>query len=104
MVDIIGVVHSVKPGYYLGFPLLLPRFKKQAYLDLKEKVVKCISGWKAKFLSQTGRACLIKTIASALPSYFMSSFLLLNKYCQDLDAILRDFWWEFPQEKWRNCP
>lgn len=102
MADVIGVAHSVKPGSYLGFPLFLPQTKKQAYLDLKEKVVKCISGWKAKFLSQIGRACLIKTIAFTLPSYFMSSFLLPNKYFQDLDTILRDFWWEFPQEKWRN--
>lgn len=61
-----------------------------------------ISGWKSKLLSQAGRACLVKSVVTALPTYFMSSFLLLKSNCQELDSIMRKFWWGFPQEKSRN--
>lgn len=92
----------VNPGSYLGLPLILPRSKRQANLELKGTLLKRLSGWKSKLLSQAGRACLLRSVVSALPTYFMSSFLLPLRYCQELDSLLRHFWWDFPQEKRRN--
>lgn len=40
--------------------------------------------------------CLIRSVASALPSYVMSNFLLPHSFCYELDSLLRDFRWGFP--------
>lgn len=98
----LGIGHSSQPGKYLGLPFILPRLKRQAHLQLKAKLLKRVSGWRSKLLSQAGRACLIRFVLSFVPIYFMSSFLLPNKYWMELDSILRKFWWGFPQDKLQN--
>lgn len=61
--------------------------------------MKIIAGWKTQLLSQAGRACLIKSVALAMPSYVMSSFLLPQGFCSELDFLVSNFWWGFPMEK-----
>jgi hypothetical protein len=61
-----------------------------------------IEGWKAKSLSQTGRLTLVKAVAAALPSYAMSTFLLLKSICNKLDQMFKNFWWGFPLSKAKN--
>lgn len=97
-----GTDHLAQPGHYLCLPLILPWSKHQAHLKLKGKLLKKISSWKSNLLSQTDRVCLIRSVVSALPTYFKSSFLLPQLYCQELDSLMRHFWWGFPQEKRRN--
>ena len=45
---------------------------------------------------------MIKSVAAALPSYAMSSFLLPISCCHELDKIFKNFWWGFPSKKTRN--
>jgi hypothetical protein len=45
---------------------------------------------------------LIKSIASTIPSYAMSSFLLPRSISTSLDKIFKNFWWGFPVNKSRN--
>jgi hypothetical protein len=59
-------------------------------------ILALIKGWKAKTLSQVGRLVLIKSVAATLPSYAMSTFLLPLSFCNELDRILKNFWWGFP--------
>ena len=73
--------------------------KKRAFHGIIEKLQSRIEGWRAKTLSQVGRLVLIKFVAAALPSYAMSSFLLPNAFCFELDRILKNFWWGFPTKK-----
>jgi hypothetical protein len=54
---------------------------------MMDKVLSKIAGWKAKTLSQAGRLILIKSVAAALPSHAMSSFLLPKSLCSELDRI-----------------
>lgn len=79
--NLMGIECAADPGSYLGLPLILPCSKRQAHLELKGKRFKRISGWKSKLLSQAGRACLIRSVVSSQPTYFMSSFLLPHRYC-----------------------
>lgn len=44
-------------------------------------------------LSKVGKATLIKAIAQAIPVYTMSTFQILKDICDDLDAMVRHFWW-----------
>jgi hypothetical protein len=73
--------------------------KKRAFQGIIDKVLGKIEGWKAKSLSQVGRLVLIKSIAAALPSYAMSSFLLPKSFCSELDRIFKNFWWGFFAKK-----
>jgi hypothetical protein len=45
---------------------------------------------------------LIKSVAVALPSYAMSTFLLPMSFCYELEKFFRNFWWGFPAKKSRN--
>jgi hypothetical protein len=87
---------------YLGIPLFIQRKKKDTLIELKERILAKVSGWKAKLLSQAARTTLVKSVANAIPSYIMSLFLLPKSFCSEIDSILKKFWWGFPQEKKHN--
>ena len=55
-----------------------------------------------KTLSQAGRLVLIKSMAAAIPSYAMSSFMLPSSLCSSLDRMFKNFWWGFPSKKTKN--
>jgi hypothetical protein len=76
--------------------------KKRAFQGLIDKVKSRIEGWRAKTLSQAGRLTLIESVAAALPSYAMSTFLLPSSFCIELDRIFKNFWWGFPALKKKN--
>jgi hypothetical protein len=80
---------------YLCLPILMGNSKKRAFQGIIDKVFGRIKGWKTKSLSQAGRLVLIKSVAAALPSYAMSSFLLPKSFCHKLDKIFKNFWWGF---------
>ena len=54
---------------------------------------KKLAGWKGKLLSIGGREILIKAVAQAIPTYTMSCFQLPITLCDDLESMMRNFWW-----------
>ncbi|GMP64139.1 hypothetical protein CsSME_00025559 [Camellia sinensis var. sinensis] len=60
---------------------------------------KRLSGWKAITLSMAGRATLIKSVTSAIPSYTMQTMLLPKSICNDIDKLNRNFLWSDTMEK-----
>lgn len=81
---------------YLGLPLFLGRSKKWAFEDVKSKVLSKVAGWKMRSLSQARRTMLIKVVATAMPLYCMSSFLLPRGWYEEIDWLLKKFWLGFP--------
>jgi hypothetical protein len=73
--------------------------KKDVFLDIKDRICSKIIGWKAKLLSQAARTTLLKFVANAIPTYLMSLFLISKSFCSEITAIMRKFWWNFPQDK-----
>lgn len=45
-----------------------------------------------------GRATLINSVALAIPSYSMSSFQIRSGLCDEMDALIRKFWWNPSKE------
>ena len=78
---------------YLGLPSLVGRSKNTTFAQLKQRVVNKFSGWKEKILMPVRKEILIKSIAQAVPSYTMSSFLLPKNLCEELTSVIRKFWW-----------
>ena len=60
---------------------------------MKERVWKKLKGWKEKTLSQAGREVLIKAVVQAIPTYVMSCYKLPKTLCEDIQALIRNFWW-----------
>ncbi|XP_030478283.1 uncharacterized protein LOC115695353 [Cannabis sativa] len=86
---------------YLGNPFVFSRKKKKDFEFLRTKLMQRLEGWKMRSLSFAGRMVAVKAIASAIPSYSMSTYQLPLTSCRELDAIIRRFWWSGRLEKQR---
>uniref|UniRef100_A0A2N9EQ08 Reverse transcriptase domain-containing protein n=1 Tax=Fagus sylvatica TaxID=28930 RepID=A0A2N9EQ08_FAGSY len=91
--DILGVPNIKQYEKYLGLPSLVGKEKIICFSQIKERVWSKIKGWKEKLLSQAGREILIKAVVQAIPTYTMNCFKLPVKLCQDIEGIIRRFWW-----------
>ena len=78
---------------YLGLPSIIGRSKKVVFAEIKDKVCNKLVGWKGKLLSLGGKEILIKAVAQVVPAYTMSCFQLPKILCDDLEKLMRSFWW-----------
>ena len=88
-----GLKKLPKGTIYLWVPLLLSSSKKKDFAYLKENLESKASSWKRKSLSWMGKATQVKYVALATPLYTMSSFLIPKCLCEEMDSMLRKFWW-----------
>lgn len=58
------------------------------------KMTARFEGWKAKLLSQAGRATLVKHVVSAMPLYSMAENKISTKICQLMEKSSRAFLWK----------
>ena len=72
---------------------MIGRSKKQVFNEIKERVGKKLMGSKEKLLSIGGREILIKVVAQAIPTYTMGCFLLPKSLSDDMEGMMRNFWW-----------
>ena len=87
------VYTPLNTGRYLGLPSLIGRSKRAIFVYLRERLWNRLQGWQSKLLSQAGREVLVKTIAHAIPTYCMSSFLIPISLCEELEMMMNSFWW-----------
>ena len=69
------------------------RKKKASFNFIKEKVWRKLLGREEKLLSQAGREILIKAVVQAIPTYTISCFKLPIGLCNELESLIRKFWW-----------
>jgi hypothetical protein len=62
-----------------------------------------LKGWKEKLLSQAEREILIKAVTQSIPTYAMSCFKLPIRLCQELEAMIRKFWWGYNLDQTKIC-
>lgn len=90
-------------GMYLGMPYMIGRSRKEMFSFVKERVWKKLNGWKENTLSQAGKEVLIKAVVQAIPAYIMSCFKLNKALCNEINAMVRNFWWGQKGEQKRIC-
>ncbi|XP_078150208.1 uncharacterized protein LOC144545516 [Carex rostrata] len=95
---IMGCKPSKFPMKYLGMPLSNKKLDKSQYQPLITKMEKILSTWKASLLSIGGRVTLINATLSAMPIYFMSTFMLPKWVLKRIDKIRRKFLWHGHKE------
>nr|XP_017239407.1 PREDICTED: uncharacterized protein LOC108212190 [Daucus carota subsp. sativus] len=84
--SILGVSNDLQNSKYLGLPSLVGRSKKRVFGFVKERLWKRLQGWKDKTISRAGKTVLINNVATAIPSYCMSSFLLPRAMCKEMEG------------------
>ena len=78
---------------YLGICFKLRGKRVEDFQDIIDRVQGKLQGWKAKLLSQAGRATLIASVLQAMPLYSFSCLKTPETTCNKLNAITRAFWW-----------
>ena len=91
--DALGVQEIKQYEKYLGLPSLVGRNKKASLLYIKERVEAKLQGWKKQLLSQAGLEILLKAVIQAIPTFAMSCFKLPATLYNDIEALIRKFWW-----------
>lgn len=92
--DILEVHTDLRNDKYLGLPSLVGRSRKAVFSFVKERVWKRVQGWNTKTLSRAGKSVMIKNVAQSIPSYCMSCFLLPKTLCQEIEKMLKGYWWK----------
>lgn len=91
--QILGVERIVLDEKYLGLPTPKGRMKCGRFQSLKERLSKRLKDYSEKNMSAAAKETLIKVVAQALPTYIMSAFKHPLGLCDDLSAMIRQFWW-----------
>ena len=90
---ILGVCEIRHYEKYLGLPTLTGKGKRASFNYIKERVWRKLQGWEGKLLSQAGREVLIKAVIQAIPTYAMGCFKLPMGLCNEIEVMIRKFWW-----------
>lgn len=94
------------PCTYLGFPLHTRKLPRTSVQPLVQKVANRLPGWKRKFFSYPGREALIKSVLSAIPTYFLTSFKMNKWAIHNSEKFMRAFLWrgkEYDTAKGGHC-
>jgi hypothetical protein len=90
------ILHLQNPDFedkYLGLPTPQGRMSKGKLQNLQVRLTKRFMEWGDSFPSQAAKETLIKSIAESIPTYIMSVFKLPMALCDDLNRMIRNYWW-----------
>jgi len=73
--------------------------RKKFWESVLKKLKSRLSVWKGRFLSMAGRLCLIKSVLSAIPLYYLSLFKAPEVVCKSIISIQRSFLRGWGKEK-----
>jgi hypothetical protein len=79
------------PCKYLGLPLHFKKPLRQMTQLIIQKVINRMPGWQNEYLTYPGRELLIKSVLSAIPTYFMIAFKMLKWAYNRIDKFKRAF-------------
>ncbi|XP_068483362.1 uncharacterized protein [Phaseolus vulgaris] len=83
----------VTPFVYLGLPVGGSHKRGPFWSEVLERVQGKLSRWRGRCLSLAGRICLIKSVLSSIPLFFMSLFKLPSVVAEKLVRLQRNFLW-----------
>ncbi|XP_074314569.1 uncharacterized protein LOC141649788 [Silene latifolia] len=95
----LGVTVVEEHHRYLGLPTVIGRSKKVLTDILRDKLSKCLQGWRGKILSRAGKEVLLKAVANSLPTYVMIIFKIPANFYDELRTMMSRFWWNHDERK-----
>ena len=94
VLQVLGIPAETHNERYLGLPVHLGAAKSKEFEYIKEMIWRRIQGWLEKLLSKVGKETLIKAVAQAIPTYTMSCFDMTKSLCDDISAMVCQYWWD----------
>ncbi|KAL3038161.1 hypothetical protein AAZX31_01G114300 [Glycine max] len=85
-------------GRYLGVPSLVGRSKRAVFGHVRDKVWKRIQSWEGHWLSSAGNEVMIKAVLQAIPTYYISIYLLPDSLVDEIHILLNCFWWNLKKD------
>lgn len=82
------------PCTYLGLPLHLRKPTRAMLQPVVQKIGDRLPGWKRRFLTYPGRELLVKTVLTAMPTYFLTVFSMPKWGIKRIDRFRRSFFWK----------
>ncbi|XP_058774437.1 uncharacterized protein LOC131648723 [Vicia villosa] len=92
------------PFRYLGVPLTSKKMSLNHYLPLIERILSKIHHWSAKLLSLAGRIQLVKSVCTAIASYWMQCFSIPKCVIHKIHSVCRSFIWTGGDTNSRKSP
>ncbi|XP_010506884.1 PREDICTED: uncharacterized protein LOC104783422 [Camelina sativa] len=90
---VLGITAQGGMGSYLGLPESLGGSKTKVFSFVRERLQGRTTGWSARLLSKGGKEVMIKSIATAVPTFVMSCFRLPKTITSKLSSAVANFWW-----------
>ncbi|XP_058769981.1 uncharacterized protein LOC131643698 [Vicia villosa] len=81
------------PFRYLGVPLTSKKMSLNHYLPLIERILNKIHHWSAKLLSMAGRIQLVKSVCTAIASYWLQCFPIPKCVIHKIHFVCHTFIW-----------
>ena len=94
----LGTPLGTLPIRYLGLPLSTGQICGADWQSVVGKVEQRLEGWKTKVLSKGGRLVLLKSVLSAIPSFYLSIFKIPVSIERKLSGLMRRFFWTWSKE------
>lgn len=88
MCRILGMRECLHNGKYLGSPSCSFKNRTIEFSFIVDKLAIKLAGWKGKHMSMAGRNTLIKSVALAIPSFLMQSFLMSAGIYEKIDKLV----------------
>jgi len=86
--DQIGV-----PFKYLGLEVGRNQRKTIFWEPVLSKLRARLNAWRGRFLSLAGRICLIKSVITAVPLFYLSLYKAPDRVCKSIISLQRRFLW-----------
>jgi len=94
---------------YLGLEVGGNPRKRKFWEPVLNKLKSRLNVWKRRFLSMAGRICLIKSVITAVPLYYLSLYKAPESVCKSIISIQRRFLWGWGKDNkliswvsWKN--
>jgi hypothetical protein len=82
------------PCIYLGLPLHYKKLPISFLHEVIQKVANRLPGWKKGLMPYPGRKVLVKSVLTALPTYFLSIVKMSKWGFRKIDKCRRNFLWK----------
>jgi len=91
------------PFKYLGLEIGGNPRKVQFWEPVVNKINARLITWKGRFLSMAGRICVIKSVFTSIPLFYLSFFKALVSVCNKIKCIQRRLLWDWSRDN-RSIP
>ncbi|XP_056850872.1 uncharacterized protein LOC130500150 [Raphanus sativus] len=95
--EVLGFYSEGGMGMYLGLPEQICGSKMKVFSFVQDRFNGRVNNWSSRLLSKGGKEVQIKSVAQAVPTYVMSSFLLPQGIIDKLRSTTSNFWWSSSQ-------